>query len=98
MVLPLIVGAVALATVVGGVSLLVKKWWTGKRIAVLGGRGVGKTTFINYLKTKRICSNFDQTTLTKYEAMKVEIEGITLYISSGYDVGGSSIYHNDWCQ
>ncbi|MFB6348357.1 GTPase domain-containing protein [Moraxella sp. ZJ142] len=92
MVLPLIIGA----ALIGGLWFVASQW-SGKHIAVLGGRGVGKTTFIEYLKTKRIRSDYHQTaTVDKYEAMKVRIEGITLYISSGYDVSGAKGNHEEW--
>ncbi|MFC0821054.1 GTPase domain-containing protein [Moraxella marmotae] len=93
MVLPLIIGA----ALIGGLWFVASQW-SGKHIAVLGGRGVGKTTFIEYLKTGNVPKvKPDQTgTVDKYEAMKVEIEGITLYISSGYDVSGVKENHEEW--
>ena len=98
MVLPAIPVALGVATLagIGGIGYFTKKWWSSKRIAVLGGRGVGKTTFINYLETKKVKSGFEQTDLELYPALTVKIEGVTLRISSGYDVGGSSMQHGEW--
>lgn len=100
MVLPIVlVGALALGGtggIVGLGYLAYKKWWEKMTIAVLGGRGVGKTTFIRYLETQKIESSHEQTDLAKYPAMKVKVEGITLRIAKGYDVGGSSMHHEKW--
>lgn len=95
MVLPVLAwGAVALAGAVSG-YLAYDKWWDRKTIAVLGGRGVGKTTLIHYFATKQITTH-EQTDKKHYGDMTVKIDDLTLKIKGGYDVGGSSFQRPEW--
>ena len=70
--------------------------WSGKRITVLGGRGVGKTTFLHYLKTQKIKSSSEQTHIENYQSMTVKVDNISLHIKEGQDVGGSQSQHGEW--
>lgn len=73
------------------------KWWNGKSIAVLGGRGTGKTTLLNYFDTEKVITTYEQTdTKQRYSGMTVKINNLTLKIKGGYDIGGSSINHGTW--
>lgn len=96
MVLPVLAwGAVALAGAVSG-YLAYDKWWDRKTIAVLGGRGVGKTTLIQYFATQKISESHEQTFLTAYDDMTVKIGNLTLKIKGGCDVGGSANLRGKW--
>lgn len=97
MVLPILAwGAIALAGAVAG-SYAYNKWWDGKSIAVLGGRGTGKTTLLNYFDTKKITTAYEQTdTKQRYSGMTVKMDGLTLKVKEGYDVSGSSMNHGTW--
>lgn len=102
MVLPVLAwGAIALVgTVVAREAyayVYYSKWWDGKSIAVLGGRGTGKTTLLNYFDTKKVITTYEQTdTKQRYSDMTVKIDNLTLKIKGGYDIGGSSINHGTW--
>lgn len=104
MVLPLIPIALGL-TALGVIGTVVfkfdlddkiKEMWSGKRITVLGGRGVGKTTFLHYLKTQKIKSSSEQTHIESYQSMTVKVDNISLHIKEGQDVGGSQSQHGEW--
>lgn len=97
MVLPILAwGAIALAGAVAG-SYAYNKWWDGKSIAVLGGRGTGKTTLLNYFATKKITTAYEQTgNKERYSGMTVEVDGLTLKVKEGYDVSGSSMNRGTW--
>lgn len=98
MVLPVLAwGAIALVGAVAGGTYAYSKWWDGKSIAVLGGRGTGKTTLLNYFNTKKIATTYEQTdTKKRYSGMTVKVDGLTLKVKEGYDVGGSSMNHGTW--
>lgn len=98
MVLPVLAwGAIALVGAVAGGAYAYSKWWDGKSIAVLGGRGTGKTTLLNYFDTKEVITTYEQTdTKKRYSGMTVKIGDLTLKIKDGYDIGGSSINHGTW--
>lgn len=98
MVLPVLAwGAFALVGAVAGGVYAYSKWWDGKSIAVLGGRGTGKTTLLNYFATKKITASYEQTdTKQHYSGMTVKIDDLMLKIREGYDIGGSSINHSTW--
>lgn len=92
MVLPLVLGALAL----GGTIWAINSILNNKFITVLGGRGVGKTTLLHYLKTKQIKDSHEQTHIDAYDAMSIEIDGTKMSILGGNDVGGSSFLHPEW--
>lgn len=97
MALPFIIGVAVLLGGIGGITMALRNYWGGKKIVVLGGRGVGKTTFLNYLKTKEIShEKYEQTGLEKYSTTTISIDGISLKISDGYDVGGSHTHYVEW--
>lgn len=98
MVLPVLAwGAFALVGAVAGGVYAYSKWWDGKSIAVLGGRGTGKTTLLNYFATKKITASYEQTdTKQRYSGMTVKMGDLTLKIKEGYDVGGTSFNHSTW--
>lgn len=104
MVLPLIPIALGLAALgVIGTAVFkfdlddkIKEMWSGKRITVLGGRGVGKTTFLHYLKTQKIKSSSEQTGVENYQSMTVKVDNISLHIKEGQDVGGSQFQYKKW--
>lgn len=92
--LPLIIGI--------GISavgyVLYKAFWDGKKIAVLGSRGVGKTTFWEFLKTKQISNEQFEATTTRRKIKRITIEedGLKLKFSHNHDVGGGKTKYADW--
>lgn len=98
MVLPVLaLGAVALVGAVAGGVYAYNEWWDRKSITVLGGRGTGKTTLLNYFATKKITKSYEQTdTRQRYSGMTVKMGDLTLKIKEGYDVAGSSTNHAIW--
>lgn len=85
---------------VGGVAVyaLYKLFWDGKQIAVLGSRGVGKTTFWEFLKTKKITNEtFEATRARKsYKSITIKEDGLKIKFTQNYDVGGGAGNYSDW--
>ena len=76
-----------------------KEHWNGKRITILGSRGVGKSTLFDFLQNQKIDPNkkYEQTrSVRKIDNMEVNIDGASLRISTSYDVGGGEISHRTW--
>jgi len=100
---PVIVGIV-----VGVVSLLVGttiavKWddivvaLKGKRLAVLGARGVGKTHLIKFLTSGSIPSEYKQTVAPeKAKAKRFQLKDLDLKVKDTLDVSGDKAAYAEW--
>lgn len=80
-----------------------KQRLAGKKMAVLGARGVGKTTLYHFLQHSSLdtaSKEYAQTTTkNKIDACKVDIGGIKIYLSVNYDVSGNSdMALRDWIE
>lgn len=93
------------AVVVGGVAVAVAVDWLidgvkGKKIVVLGGRGVGKTTLLNYLINGEITGNYEQTIGKNKIDKPFSLEKLDWIIQNknikGNDVGGSEDHYAEW--
>lgn len=102
MVLPFLIAA-AVTLVVGGAAAVVLNWdgivtaWRGKRVAVLGARGVGKTCLVRFLSTGSIPENYEQTTSAeKATGRRFSLKDLDLKIDDTLDVPGDSSHYADW--
>lgn len=103
MVLPLIpiaiiglAGAAAYKFNIGGFSDKAKQMLNGKHIAILGGRGVGKTTLLHFLRTGKIQSSFEQTSIDDYKSFSFKVGNSELHVKDGHDIGGGHFQHSAW--
>ena len=65
----------------------------GKRLAVLGMKGAGKTRFYRYLQNKPYIEG--ESGVDEYEEFEYKKQdGMTIYIRKGKDIGGSEDYIN----
>jgi len=100
-VLPIIIAIVAI--VLGGGTIAVVAMWDdiviqlkGKRFALLGERGVGKTTLFNFL-TKGVIQETKQTVRTeKVEKVRRNMGDLELILKETRDVPGSKDAYAAW--
>lgn len=98
-----------LRVVLGGISLLagtgaIVAWWDeiqvalrGKRLAVLGARGVGKTHLVKFLTTGSIPANYKQTIAPeKASARRFQLKKLDLKIKDTLDVSGDKAAYAEW--
>lgn len=89
-------GAAAYKFNIGGISDKTQQMLKGKRIAVLGGRGVGKTTLLHFLRTGKIQSSFEQTSIDDYKSFSFKVGNSELHVKGGHDIGGGHFQHSEW--
>ena len=91
---PVIVGlAVTAALKWDDIVILLK----GKRIAILGARGVGKSHMWRFLQTESIPERYDQTVLgTKIESRRFQLRDLSLSLKAGSDFGGEKADYAAW--
>lgn len=101
--LPLVVmiGLGIAAMFAGTVSYL--KWdeivlaLKGKRVAVLGARGVGKTHLVTFLTTGSIPPTYKQTvTPAKVPARRFDLKELELNVKDSLDVAGDKVAYAKW--
>lgn len=71
----------------------------GKRLAVLGARGVGKTRLIKFLTTGSIPAEFEykQTVVTeKTSGRRFQLKELDLKIQASFDVSGDKAAYGEW--
>ena len=92
---------IAVATVVGGGVVL--NWdkiligLSGKKIAILGARGVGKTTLIKFLTTGSIPESYKQTVHPeRVEKRRFQLRDLDLKIKDTRDLPGGSDAYAEW--
>ena len=88
-------GGAAVAIAAGVLSLIIDSW-QGKTIAVLGERGVGKTTLINFLKSGELNIENKQTvSAKKVESKTYKLKDLQLRFNT-VDLPGSKDAYNEW--
>jgi GTPase SAR1 family protein len=62
----------------------------GKKVAILGGQAVGKTTLCDFLSKGSIPEKYEQTSLDRTcgRYFKLEELNLKIYLKSSWDVGG----------
>lgn len=71
--------------------------WGGKRLAVLGARGVGKTHLLSFLSTGSVPSSYSWTnTRKKIPARRFQLRELDLKIRETWDVPGDEAHDVDW--
>ncbi len=94
--LPWIASALVAALGVG-VGVLVIRSLKGKRFAVLGPAGAGKSTFINFLRTGEVTLTCEQTAEPiKLDGKKIKLKEHELKIAEFVDVPGTKDFHATW--
>lgn len=102
--IPVIIVGVSLLFA-GGVTTVVLKWddimlwWKGKKIVVLGTRGVGKTTLIEFLFNGHLPESYQQTvrpTNAKGRRFSLKDLQLDVDVKSTIDLPGSKDYYSDW--
>lgn len=70
---------------------------TGKKISVLGERGVGKTVFLSFLHTGVFSNDYEQTLgVTKVKARSFELRDLKLHLKKGADVPGEADFYESF--
>jgi len=94
--------AVAVVTVLTGTTIAVK--WDeiqvklkGKRLAVLGSRGVGKTHLVKFLSTGSIPAEYKQTVAPeKASSRRFQLQELDLKLKDSLDVSGDKAAYGQW--
>jgi energy-coupling factor transporter ATP-binding protein EcfA2 len=93
---------VAVVTALAGTTIALK--WDdiqiklkGKRLAVLGARGVGKTHLIKFLTTGSIPSEYKQTVAPeKSSSRRFQLQELDLKVKESLDVSGDKAAYGEW--
>lgn len=102
--LPVVVCVVlALLAALGGGVAVALNWETivvalkGKRVAVLGARGVGKTHLVNFLSTGSIPEEYKQTVAPdKASKRRFQLKDLDLKVKDSLDVPGDTAAYAEW--
>ncbi|RSF08858.1 GTPase domain-containing protein [Achromobacter aegrifaciens] len=102
MVLPLIFVAIGVVSLLAGTTIALT-WdeivllFKGKRIAVFGARGVGKTRFVKFLTTGSIPAEYKQTIAPeKAPSRRFELGDLDLNVKESLDVSGDKAAYGEW--
>lgn len=91
--LPFIIGG---AVLLGALALFSGN---GKKIAIAGGRGNGKTTLFDYLSNQSVSGQRTPTQSKNQVAQKtIKINDVSVDLSRCYDVGGSEASYQQWVE
>ncbi len=88
------IAGVAVATLITG--LTAKTYYSrlsGKRLAILGARGTGKTTLYNFLTGGELTG---ATAVQTTKANLYKLNDLSLNIKQGVDIGGSQDFRDRW--
>lgn len=95
------IGVVVVSALVG--TTIAVKWddilvaLKGKRLAVLGARGVGKTHLVKFLATGSIPSEYKQTVAPeKSSARRFQLRDLDLRVKETLDVSGDKAAYAEW--
>ena len=101
--LPLLVPVTSLLIAVIFGTVIVIKWDTllimlkGKRLAVLGARGVGKTHLVKFLTTGSLPDTYKQTLGTeKVSGNRFPLKDLDLTLKETFDVAGGDDAYSEW--
>lgn len=97
--IPIVIGVVSL---LAGTAITVK--WDaimvalrGKKLAVLGARGVGKTHLVKFLETGSIPAEYKQTVAPEKSASRrFQLHDLDLKVKSSLDVSGDKAAYGEW--
>lgn len=94
--------AVAVLTVLTGTTIAIK-WddivvkFKGKRLVVLGARGVGKTHLVKFLSTGSIPAEYKQTVAPeKVSSRRFHLKELDLKLKESLDVSGDKAAYGEW--
>lgn len=68
----------------------------GKKLAVLGERGVGKTHLLKFLTTGSFPSEYNRTIVEKAPSRRFQMKELNLKIKSTLDFGGHKDFYGEW--
>lgn len=72
-------------------------WWKGKKLAILGARGVGKTTLIRFLTTGSIPESYKQTIRPENaKGRRFQLRSLNLKIKDTRDLPGGPDAYAEW--
>lgn len=96
--IPFILGGIALVAAGYGVKNLhsLKKAWSGKKIAVVGGRASGKTTLIHFLNHGEVPTEYQATNAEKTRQTPSIAKELGLTLKDGVDIGGGEKFRKQW--
>ena len=91
------------ALIAAGTAVVVLNWdavviaWSGKRVAVLGARGVGKSCLASFLTTGSIPSEYRQTVAPdKKPPRRFRLRELDLKVKEMLDVSGDVAAYSEW--
>lgn len=71
--------------------------WKGKRLAVLGARGVGKTHLVSFLATGSIPEEYKQTVAPeKASSRRFQLKDLDIKVKESLDVSGDKAAYAEW--
>lgn len=102
MAIPIVLIAIAVVSLLAGTTIAVK--WDdiviklkGKRIAIFGARGVGKTHLMNYLSTGSIPAEYKQTLAPeKISSRRFQLDTLDLKVKDSLDISGDKAAYGEW--
>jgi hypothetical protein len=101
--IPLLLLAVAAIASIGGAVVVACNWEKihialhGKRLAVLGERGVGKTSLITFLQSGTLPVRYCQTGVPKKAAARrFQLEDLDINLKEMYDLSGDESAYGQW--
>ncbi len=93
----IIAGSALFGAAVGAIVEDIIEALEGKKLAVFGERGVGKTVLINFLTKGKLSEEYTQTLdPEKTEANDFELEDLRLRIKESIDMPGDPDFYADW--
>lgn len=96
--LPILLGAaLGLLGAIGVAAYVLNfKSVTGKKLAILGAQGTGKTTLATFLTSGEIPEDYEQTTRSKKIKSSVKMADLKIEIQDIEDLPGSKEAYRDW--
>ena len=98
--IPIVIAVIAVLTAGGTIVLNwdeIVRQWSGKKLAILGARGVGKTHLLMFLTTGSIPESYKQTLRPeKAEGRRFQLRSLDLKIKDTRDLPGGPDAYGEW--
>lgn len=89
-------GALAAGILIKRNWKVIKRYFLGKDLVILGTKAVGKTTLHDFLRTGQITVSHKATRMRKVKGNTFQLGDLKLTIREGTDIGGSEDFVKQW--